>query len=84
LLRASNHDPCEDHEMPVRRDYTVEFKEQAADELRSAAVERVAPKQNVKPATTMNDSGRLLDPGRLACRCFDDRGDGHRGVEIAI
>ena len=49
--------------MPVRKEYTVEFKEQAVryvfdeigpDETRSAAVERLAPRLNVKPATLMN------------------------------
>src|SRR3954447_3254850 len=49
--------------MPVRTEYTVEFKEQAVrfvfeeigvDEPRSAAVERLAPKLNVRPATLMN------------------------------
>ncbi len=49
--------------MPVRKEYTVEFKEQAVrfvfdeigvDESRSAAVERLAPKLNVRPATLMN------------------------------
>jgi transposase-like protein len=49
--------------MPVRKGYTVEFKEQAVryvfdeigpDESRSAAVEGLAPKLNVKPATLMN------------------------------
>ena len=49
--------------MPVRKEYTVEFKDQAVryvfdeigpDESRSAAVERLAPKLNVRPATLMN------------------------------
>jgi transposase len=49
--------------MPVREEYTVEFKEQAVryvfeeigpDESRSAAVERLGPKLNVRPATLMN------------------------------
>jgi transposase len=49
--------------MPVRKEYTVEFKEQAVrfvfeeigvDETRSAAVMRLAPKLNVRPATLMN------------------------------
>ena len=49
--------------MPVRKEYTAEFKEQAVrfvfeeigpDESRSAAVERLGPKLNVKPATLMN------------------------------
>jgi transposase len=49
--------------MPVRKEYTVEFKEQAvrfvfeeigADESRSAAVARLGPKLNVRPATLMN------------------------------
>lgn len=49
--------------MPVRKEYTAEFKEQAVryvfeeigpDESRSAAVERLAPKLNVRPATLMN------------------------------
>src|SRR4051812_26919006 len=49
--------------MPVRKEYTVEFKEQAVryvfeeigpDESRSAAGERLGPKLNVRPATLMN------------------------------
>ena len=49
--------------MPVRKEYTAEFKEQAVryvfeeigpDESRSAAVERLGPRLNVKPATLMN------------------------------
>ena len=49
--------------MPVRKVFTVEFKEQAVryvfeeigpDESRSAAVERLGPKLNVRPATLMN------------------------------
>ena len=49
--------------MPRRKEYTPEFKEQAVrfvfdeiepDESRSAAVERLAPRLNVKPATLMN------------------------------
>jgi transposase len=49
--------------MPVRKEYSAEFKEQAVrfvfdeigpDESRSAAVERLGPKLNVKPATLMN------------------------------
>src|SRR5215216_3240230 len=53
----------EDPEMPVRKECTAEFKEQAVrfvfeeigpDESRSAAVERLAPKLSVRPATLMN------------------------------
>lgn len=49
--------------MPAKKEYTPEFKEQAVrfvfeeigpDESRSAAVERLAPRLNVKPATLMN------------------------------
>ena len=49
--------------MPARKDYTPEFKDQAVrfvfeqiepDESRSAAVDRLAPRLNVKPATLMN------------------------------
>lgn len=49
--------------MPVKKEYTPEFKQQAVrfvfdeigpEESRSAAVERLAPRLNVKPATLMN------------------------------
>ena len=58
--------------MPVRKEYTAEFKAQAvrfvfeeigADESRLAAVERLAPKLNVKPATLMNWV-KVAAPGR--------------------
>ena len=49
--------------MPVRKDYTVEFKEQAVkflfeeiavDESRMRACERLGPRLNVKPVTLYN------------------------------
>lgn len=49
--------------MPVRKEYTAEFKDQAVkfvfeeiavDESRSAACERLGPKLSVKPATLYN------------------------------
>jgi hypothetical protein len=49
--------------LPVRKEYRVEFEEQAvrfvfeeigADESRLAAVERLAPKLKVRPATLMS------------------------------
>lgn len=49
--------------MPRRKEYTDEFKAQAVkfvfeeiepDESRSAAVDRLAPRLNVRPATLMN------------------------------
>lgn len=49
--------------MPVRKEYTEEFKAQAVkfvfeeiapDESRSGAVERLGPKLNVRPSTLMN------------------------------
>jgi transposase len=61
--------------MAVRKEYSAEFKEQAVrfvfdeigpDESRSAAVERLGPKLNVKPATLMNWVKAAAPPARRA------------------
>lgn len=58
--------------MPVRKEYTAEFKEQAVrfvfeeiavDESRSAACERLGPKLNVKPATLYSWVKSAVPPG---------------------